>query len=39
MVLGLVNGSGFAGGSLRNRFKNLLLQVGRFSQSGRDAVP
>src|ERR1700740_1443547 len=35
----MLNGSGFAGGCLRSWFKNLLVQVGRFSQSGRDAVP
>ena len=39
MALGMLNGSGFAGGCLRNWFKNSLLQVGRFFQSGRDAVP
>jgi hypothetical protein len=27
------------GGFLQNWFKNLLVQAGRFSQCGRDAVP
>ena len=38
MALGMLNGSGFAGDCLRKRFKNLLVQVGGLSPSGRNAV-